>query len=79
MTGTTQDDIALSSRLQAQRRTKRTLPKGRCLAKIRQRNRRGYAPSGDQKKIALQLNGARCRAKGVHEKSEEWSLFQPNQ
>ena len=29
--------------------------------------------------IALQLNGARCRAKGVHEKSEQWSLLQPYQ
>lgn len=79
MTGTTQDDIALSSRLQGQRRAKRTLPKSRCLAKIRQRNRRGHAASGDQKMIALQLNGARSRAKWVHEKSEQWSLLQPNQ
>ena len=29
--------------------------------------------------IALQLNGTRSRAKGVHEKSEQWSLLQPNQ
>lgn len=67
MTDISVDDVALSMGLQCRRRAKRTLPKGRRLANIRQRNRRGHAPSGDQKMIALQLNGARCRAKGVHE------------
>ena len=79
MTGTTQDDIALPGRLQGQRCAKRTLPKRWCLANVRQRHRRGHTASGDQKLIALQLNGARSRAKGVHEKSEQWSLLQPNQ
>jgi len=79
MTGTAQDEIALPGRLQGQRRAKCALPKGWCLANIRQRNRRGHAASGDQKLISLQLNGARSRATGVHEKSEQWSLLQPNQ
>jgi hypothetical protein len=35
MTGTPQDDTALRSRLQGQRRAKRTLPKDWCIANIR--------------------------------------------
>ena len=75
MTSTPQDDIALLGGLQGQRRSKCALLERWCFTNIRQRNGYGQAPCGDQQTITLQLNGARCRAKGVHEKSEQRSLL----
>ena len=75
MIGTAQDDIPICGHLQRQRRAEYALPKGRCLANIRQGKCCRHAPPGDQKMITLQLNGARNRAKGVQEKPKKWSLL----